>query len=267
MIHKLSSFSRRRFIQATLKGFALPVLMQAWNNNALAAGPVKAESLKENLTDLEAIKNLLKSKKPSIWVFAGDSITQGAKHTKGIRSYSEVFTERVRWEMGRPRDFIINTAVSGNTSTDVINDFDWRVAYFKPNVVSLMIGTNDAAINKNISVETFEKNIEKLIEKIREAGAVPLLQTPNPIVSALAKERAQLPAYVKVLRKVAEQHKVVLIDHYLYWEEAARHSKIYDTWLNDPLHPNGVGHLQMAQMIFKALSIYDPKSFTCMEKI
>lgn len=265
MIDKLRSFSRRRFIGTTLKGFALPVLIQSWNNNAVAASPEKAEFQEATLTDLETIKNLLKSRKPSIWVFAGDSITQGAKHTKGIRSYSEVFTERVRWEMGRPRDFIVNTAMSGNTSTDVLNDFDWRVTHFKPNVVSLMIGTNDAATNKNVSVEIFEKNIQKLIEKIRATGAVPLLHTPNPIIAALAKERAGLPAYVNVIRRVAEQQKVVLIDHYLYWEEAARQNKIYDAWLNDPLHPNGMGHLQMARTIFKALSIYDPKSFTCME--
>lgn len=267
MINKLRSFSRRRFLQTTLKGVALPMLIQGWNNNSPAASSLKVESLKENLTDLETIKDLLKSKTPSIWVFAGDSITQGAKHTKGIRSYPEVFTERVRWEMGRGRDFIVNTAISGNTSADVINDFDWRVNQFKPNVVSLMIGTNDAAINKNISVEIFEKNIEKLIEKIREIGAVPLFHTPNPIISAQAKERTGLPDYVNVLRKVAEQRNVVLIDHYLYWEEAAKHSEVYDTWLNDPLHPNGLGHLEMARMIFKALSIYDPKSFTCMETI
>ncbi len=36
--------------------------------------------------DLEKIKALLERKKPNIWLFTGDSITHGAKHTQGYRS-------------------------------------------------------------------------------------------------------------------------------------------------------------------------------------
>ena len=34
-------------------------------------------------------------------------------------------------------------------------------------------------------------------------------------------------------------------------------------WLNDELHPNGAGHAQMAHLLFKKLSIFDPNAFTC----
>src|SRR5436190_21990005 len=40
---------------------------------------------------IEGIKLLLARKEPVAWVFTGDSITHGAQHTKGWRSYPEHF--------------------------------------------------------------------------------------------------------------------------------------------------------------------------------
>src|SRR5690606_6142179 len=77
--------------------------------------------------DKELVSQLLKDKKPLNWLFTGDSITQGAKHTHGYRSYPDIFAERIRWELGRVRDIIINTGISGNTTQTIIDDFDWRV--------------------------------------------------------------------------------------------------------------------------------------------
>ncbi|MBR9777574.1 MAG: SGNH/GDSL hydrolase family protein, partial [Cytophagales bacterium] len=89
--------------------------------------------------DKEKIALLLKGKTSLIWVFTGDSITHGAKHTHGYRSYPEIFSERIRWELGRVRDLVINTGISGNTSRNILDDFEWRVKQFKPNVGSIMI--------------------------------------------------------------------------------------------------------------------------------
>jgi acyl-CoA thioesterase I len=63
----------------------------------------------------QPLKNLLANKEPIIWVFTGDSITHGALHTFGWRSYVEHFAERVRFEMRRMTDVVINTGISGDT--------------------------------------------------------------------------------------------------------------------------------------------------------
>ena len=63
---------------------------------------------------LEGIKTLLAGKDPVMWVITGDSITHGALHTLGWRSYPEHFAERVRWELRRVRDIVINTGISGD---------------------------------------------------------------------------------------------------------------------------------------------------------
>ena len=52
---------------------------------------------------------------PLRWVFTGDSITHGAVHTYGWRDYTELFSERLRYEMGRRRDMVIKTGISGWT--------------------------------------------------------------------------------------------------------------------------------------------------------
>ncbi|HEU5326569.1 MAG TPA: hypothetical protein VFU78_00670, partial [Thermomicrobiales bacterium] len=47
------------------------------------------------------VRALLQGVEPVRWVFAGDSITHGAAHTIGWRDYTELFGERVRWELRR----------------------------------------------------------------------------------------------------------------------------------------------------------------------
>ena len=69
-------------------------------------------------------------------MFTGDSITHGALHTMGWRSYPEHFAERVRWELGRMRDIVINTGISGDrmpayskTQNGVFIAFDRKLSH------------------------------------------------------------------------------------------------------------------------------------------
>src|SRR6185369_10691115 len=81
-----------------------------------ACGVAAAEPAKEpKPAGLAGIKRLLAGKAALTWVFTGDSITHGALHTLGWRSYPEHFAERVRWELKRMRDVVINTGISGDT--------------------------------------------------------------------------------------------------------------------------------------------------------
>lgn len=216
--------------------------------------------------DLDRISALLKEKNPPVvWLFTGDSITHGAKHTHGYRSYPEVFAERIRWELGRVRDVIINTGISGNTTKTILDDFDWRIKQFNPQVVSLMIGTNDCAKGR-IPIEQFESNLYILVKRIRDLKAIPILHTPNIIITEKDSTRSALAEYVDVIRKVAEKEEVVLVDNYQYWLDTHRGNSgvsVYKEWLNDPLHPDGEGHAQIARLMFKKLSIFDPKASTC----
>jgi acyl-CoA thioesterase I len=213
--------------------------------------------------DLQNVKKLLANKShPLTWVFTGDSITHGAKHTHGSRSYVEHFAERDRWELGRASDIVINTGISGDKADGILRAFDWRVARFKPDVVSIMIGMNDCTRGPE-KREEFRKNLEELIKRVRALGAIPVLHSMNIVEPSAAKERGDLPAYVVIVNEVAREQKLLFVDHWSHWTSSNHDSNILKEWLNDPIHPNARGHRELAILTFKTLGIFDAKSPTC----
>ncbi|GAB3915705.1 SGNH/GDSL hydrolase family protein [Larkinella terrae] len=247
-----SALSRRTFIKTAGIGAVFPTVLTP-------VFPQLPTAL--DVPDLEKIKALLATKDPNIWLFTGDSITHGAKHTHGSRSYPEIFAERLRWELKRVRDLVINTGISGNATRNILSDFDWRISQFKPAVVSLMIGTNDCA-RKEITTAVFEQNLTDIVLKIRALGAVPILHTPNPIILEKAPERSTLPDYVPVIRNVSNAQAVILVDNYQHWQ-ATTDTNVNREWLNDPLHPGARGHQEIARLLFRTLSIFDAQEPTC----
>lgn len=213
---------------------------------------------------MEAIKKMLADKeKPLKWLFYGDSITHGAVHTFGMRDYTELFSERIRTELGRMQDIVIKTAISGNTTPALLDTFDWRVTQFKPDVVFLMIGMNDCSENNDITVEMFEENLNTLAEKVSALGAKLVMQTTCPILPGTAPERYDhFPAYMDKIRNVAEERNLPLIDHTAIWNSEANKPKHY-YWMSNAFHPNGAGHQAFVLEIYKALGIYDEKSNAC----
>jgi len=128
----------------------------------------------------------------------------------------------------------------------------------------VMIGTNDCA-GGAVPVPEFESQLHTFVEKVRALGAIPVLQTPNPIVLGLSPERSSFPDYPPVIRRVAEARQTVLVDHYASWQDRLKkfQNDVYKQWLNDRLHPNYKGHQQIARLIFKTLNIFNPDHPTC----
>ncbi len=219
-------------------------------------GQAASGSNTKSAGDLAALRKMLKAKKPIIWVLTGDSITEGAKWTRDARSYPEIFSERIRWEMGRSRDLVINTAISGNKTDDLLNDFDWRVAHLRPNVVTLMFGMNDA-VNGAAGEGKFEANLRHLVHRVRSMGAIPILQTTNWTLDDA--RRRDLPVYNAIIRQVAEADRVILVDNLAYWQQH-RSLENLNEWLANPIHPNGQGHAVIAHAMFLSLGLEDPDS-------
>ena len=211
---------------------------------------------------MERVKELLKDKKPLTWVFYGDSITHGSSHTFGWRDYTELFAERVRGELGRYMDMIIDSAASGDNTRGLLESFEWRVGRFNPDIVFVMIGMNDCSKDNPIDLEEFTENLRTLTSKIIDTGAIPVMQTTCPIIAHQAPEREPyFPAYMDAIRTVAEEKHLPLIDHTKYWQE--NEDKCF-YWMSNAFHPNEMGHRVFAQRIFQSLNIMDMEnSYTC----
>lgn len=210
---------------------------------------------------MERIKEYLSQSQPRKWLFYGDSITHGARHTYGHRDYVELFEERLRFELGRTMDIVINSAISGDNTRGLLEGFDWRVAQFKPDVVFIMIGMNDCSDQNDIPPTVFRANLEKLVGKIKDLGASPVLQTTCPILPNQAPDRApRFDEYMENVRAVAIERGVPLIDHTVFWR---RHGENHFFWMNNEFHPNQYGHRAFAKLIYQELGLWSPDSASC----
>ena len=52
------------------------------------------------MSDSEKVYLFMQSDQPLTWLFTGDSITHGALHIYGRRSFTGHFMERIRCELG-----------------------------------------------------------------------------------------------------------------------------------------------------------------------
>jgi len=210
---------------------------------------------------VERVQELINSRKPVKWLFYGDSITHGALHTLGNRDYVELFAERVRFELGRTMDIVINTAISGNNTRQLIAGFEWRVKQFTPDVVLLMIGMNDCTDLNDITLDEFERNLLELCDQITAFDGLPVLQTTCPILHGQAPDREpHFDDYMDIIRQVAAQRKLPLIDHTAFWKERPD-SFFY--WMSNAFHPNEYGHRAFADLIYRVLGIRDEASRSC----
>ncbi len=212
---------------------------------------------------LASVLKLMQDPPPLTWVFTGDSITHGALYTEGHRSFPEHFSERVRWELRRFHDVVINTGVCGERTEGLLSSLDARVLRFRPEVAFILIGMNDCLSGVR-GREPFRRNLQSLIERLREAGVIPVLQTPNLIYTPNATSRCDLPAYVQIIREEAAHMEAALIDHWSDWCVAKPEVGSILPWLQDEsIHPNQFGHRHMTQTICRALGVFDPHSLTC----
>lgn len=208
--------------------------------------------------ELAKLKARMADKRPMTWVFTGDSITHGAVHTKGWRCFAEIFAEKVRTEMNRRRDVVINTGISGDTTAGFMPDLEWRLTRFKPDVAFIMFGMNDSVIGPDLP--TYESNLRRTVAEVRKAGGIPVLMRVNPCIpgSAQDKRHVRLESYMEAVAKVAKAERTLVIDHYGDWRKNPGEIR---KMMNDEVHPNALGHQEMALRIFAALG-FPPGGFT-----
>ena len=186
-----------------------------------------------------------------LWLFTGDSITQGAEHTGDARSYPQLFEEWVRYEMGRSHDFVVNTAISGNFADDLLAEYGERIARFAPDVVAVMLGTNDATLG-TAGLATYRAALARIVARATGEGAIVLVLTP-PAVRAEATTRAPyVAAYAQAAREVAGTNKATLVDIFADWIGRGGGSAPA-AWMNDAFHPNARGHREIARALIERI--------------
>ena len=211
--------------------------------------------------DLTRLRALISDEAtPLNWVCTGDSITHGLFHTLGARNYVDHLHELIRGDLARVQDVVINTAISGWRIVLLLEDFERRVAMWKPDVVTLMVGTNDcsdAGVFPVIEPAEFAASITEFVHRVRALGAIPVLFTQPAVDPLRAPERARIGAFAQAVRDVAAAEQTILVDQFARFAAMGANHTGGIPWalMNDPFHPNGAGHALLALEAAEALGL------------
>lgn len=203
----------------------------------------------------------------------GDSITQGFPVAGGYRAplfRLALQANRDITFVGSADDFSVPTVdgvpfprnheghggwtIEGNNG--IAKFVGTSIPNYKPNIITLMIGTND--INGNINVADAPNRLGRLLDSI-------FMQDPNILVvlaqivptrtdgtnNAVKAYNAAMPDLVAT--RVSKGQHIVLVDMYTAFTNDPNYKQ---SLLGDNLHPNQAGYNRMAEVWFEALSPY-----------
>lgn len=137
----------------------------------------------------------------------GDSLTEGLGVDSDANYPAQL--EASLKELGYTNAKVINSGLSGETSTGLVNRLDW-VAQTKPDITILTIGANDAM--RGLDVVTIEANIRTAVKTLQDNGSHVILGGMS-IYDNLGND--YVSAFSDIYPRVAKDMNVPLIPFFL----------------------------------------------------
>jgi lysophospholipase L1-like esterase len=174
---------------------------------------------------------------------------------------------------------VVNAGVGGNRSSALLGRLEKDVLAHRPSVVVLMVGTNDRLNTGGfVDAKSYRKNVETLVDRIRQGGSKVLLVTPPPCIPELLFTRhdprkfadqspSERMAEVRsILLDIAKEQNVPLVDFHdhLVREKIADNQpgsvirNVANSGVTDGVHLTPLGYELLAQLIaekFKAAKL------------
>ncbi|RUS46701.1 SGNH/GDSL hydrolase family protein [Cohnella sp. AR92] len=207
-------------------------------------------------------------------LFQGDSITDGTRSREGDPSlclgqgYPYLIAARLGEELaGRPLRFV-NRGISGNRVSDLYARWNEDTISVKPDVVSILIGVNDAwRIVEELptgATDRFERAYRHLLEETREVlpNAAIVLCEPFILKTGVTEARwerwqSRVAAYGRTTRKLAEEYGTLFVPLQEAFDRAAERAEpAY--WIWDGVHPTAAGHQIIAREWLAAVQSATP---------
>ncbi len=196
--------------------------------------------------------NQPKSGEPPVRISCvGDSITQGSGAEKG-KSYPSQLQDLLgsSWQVG-------NFGVSGRTLLRKVDHPYWNEAAFKkaqefkPDVVIIMLGTNDTKPQNWSHEDEFESDYRDLIKTFQDLNPSPRIYicrpVPVPDPGNFGINEKALQEQMPILDKLSKKLNTGVIDMYAALKDKPQ-------LLPDHVHPNTEGAGEMAKAAAKVLT-------------
>ncbi len=185
----------------------------------------------------------------------GDSLTSGV----GVSSYTNSFPYQVAQKMANTSTKVthINYSYPGARTSNVIKDLLPKVILDKPEVITLLIGTND--VFGNVSQAVFRNNYEKIITDLKTQTTAKISVVSIPIIGSDSLIwqphnlyfRAKVLKFNKIIKEIADNNDVAYID---LTTPTTKYSSANSSYYSvDMLHPSTLGYKYWAQIIYDHL--------------
>ena len=204
---------------------------------------------------------------PLTIVALGDSITRGTREgVTAEQTFSHLLEQQLIASGREVR--VVNQGVGGETTAGALGRLDRDVLALKPSIVVVMYGTNDCWVDagqkeSRLSEEEFERNLTELVNRLRAAGAEPILMTEpcyakqSPANGLGEHANRRLSWYMNACRRVAMRQDIVLVDNFREWSlppKGRSDERNVQDLTTDGYHPNPAGHAFIATTMFNALA-------------
>ena len=201
-------------------------------------------------------------------LFQGDSITDGGRgrsldpnHIFG-QDYAYLIAAHCGGHFPEQRWSFLNRGISGNKITDLSNRWQSDALDLKPDILSILIGINDAssAINNNgigdprvVSIERYEVVYDQLIQstlailpKVKLVLCEPfILPVGQRVIDKWSLYSQDLMKRQEIVRTLADKIHAPFVPFQAVFTKACKRAPA-DYWMWDGIHPTAAGHQLMA---------------------
>jgi acyl-CoA thioesterase-1 len=187
---------------------------------------------------------------PVNYLALGDSTGVGVGAREG--GYVARLFERIK--QLRPGSRLTNMCVSGATSEDVLNEQLGSALTSQTTLVTLGIGIND--VGRGVSVESFTRNYEEIIKRVRAKTNAPIVLTNLPDVAlapvvpiSLRGELAgRITLFNERIEEIAKRYDLLVVDAYQATHELIpQHPEFFSS---DGFHPSDTGYEYWAKLMW-----------------
>lgn len=168
---------------------------------------------------------------------------------------------------------LINAGKGGNNTLDLLARVDKDVLIHQPELVILMVGTNDFLNSKKmIDYSAYKSNLTEIVKKLKSEGMTLLIMSPPPVDSAYLFKRHDKNLYVaapnqildsasQILQKIAFENDALFLNLFEKFSalDLPKHNEDLffrnqmNSGVKDGVHPTALGYHFIAEQVFQFL--------------
>ncbi|MEO6150603.1 MAG: SGNH/GDSL hydrolase family protein [Mucilaginibacter sp.] len=201
-------------------------------------------------------------------LFQGDSITDGNRTRDNDRNhimghgYAYLIASRLGYDHPERQFHFYNRGISGNKVPDLDARWQTDTLGIKPDILSILIGVNDAqaALNdKANTAELYEKGYRDLLQQTKTALPGVVLVICEPFILPVGRVKADWENWHRetakrqaIAKALATEFNAVFVGLQDKFNEALEKASA-DYWMWDGIHPMPAGHELIAREWLKAV--------------